>query len=166
MNIELQGQLTQREYSAANWLHIKPRPVLAVLGIFILGLAIWALWMTFFSSTRAHGSIAAWAVLIGLVYFAFVYLVWQPLKWRKLYRQHKDLHRPLRMIITEDSLKAENETGSGTIAWRDLVKWKEGHGLFLLYPNEALFYVIPARLFSSIEQVEQFRQLLSRAIGK
>jgi hypothetical protein len=160
--------LKDSSLSASTWLlngfTSSPGQFFAVLGLIILGLACWALWWFFFGSPRLRVGSAGWGLLAGLGYFVFVFGIWQPLKWRKLYRQHKDLHRPSKMLLTETEWKSEHSSGSGTIRWGDLVKWREGNSVFLLYPNDVLFYVLPKRLFPSPAQIDEFRQFLKGAI--
>jgi hypothetical protein len=135
-----------------------------VLGLILVGLALCILWLAFFGPPRFRGGTLRWALLAFMVYFAASYLIWLPLKWRRIYRQYKGLQRPQKYLITDEAMKVEAENGSGTIRWSELVKWKEGNGVFLLYPSDVLFYIVPLRFFASAEQIESFRQLLSRAL--
>ena len=40
------------------------------------------------------------------------------------------------------------------------IKWKQGNSHFLIYVNDAFYYVIPKRFFTSEQEVEEFQKLL------
>ena len=113
-----------------------------------------------------HGGNARWVLLACVLYFALAYGVWLPLKWQRSFRQYKALQRSQKYLVTDDTLRIESESGSGIVRWDELVNWKEGNGVFLLYPSDVLFYVIPTRFFASADHVEGFRQLIARAVTK
>ncbi|WP_162932529.1 YcxB family protein [Solimonas sp. K1W22B-7] len=164
MNIELEGQIAERDYVIAQWLDIKPRPFFLAAGVLILLLAVVVLWQAFFGPPKFHAGSGKWFVLALLAYMAISFGVW-PYKAKRTYRQYKAIHATQRYVVTDEALKVESDRGHGVVPWSDLVKWKFGNGLFLLYPNDTIFYIVPVRLFSSAVQVEQFKELLRRAVN-
>ncbi len=45
MKIEVEGQLTEKEHAAAQWLHLKPRPVFVIVGVLLVILSLVVLWL-------------------------------------------------------------------------------------------------------------------------
>lgn len=160
--MELRGTLTARDVLAAQWLHIKPRPTYAVIGVVLLAGAAWALWFSF-SIPRLRGN--GWSLLGGLALIA-AYGLWLSYRTIRTYRQRKALQRQLRMVPTEGGLLAENETGQFTLPWSDFRKWKEGNGAFLLYVSDNIFHLVPKHFFQSHADIVAFRDLLKAKVGK
>ena len=158
--MKLRGTLTEQDLAAAQWLHIKPRPTYAVVGVLLLAGAVWALWHSFSSSTmRGNGWLLAGS-LAALAGFA----LWLRIKTGRMYRQHRAMHREVRLEPVETGLIGETETGSGTTPWGDFLKWKEGKGLFLLYISDEMFHIIPKRFFQSEGDIPLFRDMLTAKV--
>ena len=166
MKIEIEGQLTEKEHAAAQWLHLKPRPAILALGVVLVILTLAMLWLSFYGSYSHQAQTARWAIVAFLGYLLFHWTIVLPMKWRRIYRQQKSLQKPYRLEISEAGISGKTEGMQGTNPWSDYVRWKEGNGVFLLYWSSALFQVIPIRFFSTDEQVDEFRTLLREKIGK
>jgi len=168
MKIEVDKLLTEKEHAAAQWLHQKPRPAFAFLGVLLLIVAIGVLWLSFFGSLAKDDGATRWAVLIFVVYIMLHWSMILPMKWRRIYRQQKSLQRPYSLEITDQGIAGKSENGEGVVPWGDYVRWKEGNGIFLLYLSDPLFQVIPFRYFhfQTDEQIEEFRKLLSQKVQK
>jgi ABC-type nickel/cobalt efflux system permease component RcnA len=160
--MELRGTLSAKDVLAAQWLHIKPRPTYAVIGIVLVAAAVWALWFSFsFPSLRGNG----W-LLVGSLAALAAFGFWLPYKTVRTYRQRKGMQRQLRMEPTEAGLLAESETGQATVPWSDYLTWKEGNGAFLLYESDDMFHVVPKHFFQSQTDIAAFRDMLAAKVGK
>jgi hypothetical protein len=166
MKIEIEGRLTEEEHTAAQWLHLKPRPAVVVVGFALAFVTLVALGLSFFGSYSYQTQIARWALLAFLGYLIFHWAFLLPTRWKRIYRQQKSLGTPYRLEITEEGITGTTENMQGTNPWSDYVRWKEGNGVFLLYWSDALFQVIPLRFFSTDKQVLDFRRLLREKVGK
>ena len=160
--MELKGTLTEGDLAAAHWLHVRPRPAYAVIGVAILAGAIWALWFSF-SSPRLQGN--GW-LLAGSLAAMAGFAIWMRLKVGRTYRQHRAMHREIRLEPVETGLVGETETGRGTTPWGDFLKWKEGKGLFLLYVSDEMFHIVPKRFVQSESDVSLFRDMLAAKVIK
>ncbi len=161
MNIEVRGKITERDYMIAQWVHIRPRPLFAGLGIFILLAAIAVLCADFASGKPGA---AKWWALGGLLYLILSFGIWVPYKARRTFRQYKAIQAPFTWRITDAELHVESERGSAVVPWSDFIKWRRGCGLFLIYPNDSIFHLLPDRLLSSKDQIRQIEELLHRSV--
>jgi hypothetical protein len=159
--VELRGTPTATDLVAAQWLHIKPRPAYAIVGIALLVCATWGIWYSFsVPSLRGNG----W-LLVGSVGLIAVLAVWTRYKAIRTYGQIRALQRAIRLEPTEAGLLSESETGRGTTPWSDFLKWTEGNGLFLLYISDDMFHIVPKRFFSSKEDIAEFRNMLATRVS-
>ncbi len=166
MKIEIEGQLTEKEHTAAQWLNLKPRPVFAIAGVLLVILSLIVLWLSFLGPYSHQAGTARWAVLAFLGYLLFHWTFVLPMKWRRIYRQQLSLQKPYKLEITEQGISGQTDNMQGTNSWSDYIRWKEGNGVFLLYWSDALFQVIPLRFFSTGEQVEEFRNILCEKVSR
>jgi hypothetical protein len=166
MKIEVEGQLTEQEHTAAQWLNLKPRPAILVLGVALVVVTLAALWLSFVGPYGGQAQTARWALLAFLGYLVFHWAFVLPNKWKRIYRQQKSLRMPYKLVITEEGISGTTENMQGANPWSDYVRWKEGNGVFLLYWSDSLFQVIPLRFFASEGQIEAFRGLLREKVGE
>jgi hypothetical protein len=160
--MELRGTLSARDVLAAQWLHIKPRPTYAVVGIALLAGALWALWFSFsLPDLRSNG----W-LLAGSIVAITAFGLWLPYRTVRSYRQRKGMQRQLRMVPTDAGLLGENETGHASVPWTDFLKWKEGHSAFLLYVSDDAFHIVPKHFFQSGTDIAAFRDMLTAKVGR
>ena len=149
-----QGQRTERDYVIAQFLHMRPRPVFAIIGVVLVGLLIWAL------ATSGSGSLYAVVVFL-IVYFA-VFIPW---RHRRTFREYKALSEPFTLVVQDDGLHFESEHGSGVVPWSHIVKWRCNKSVVLVYPARNLFYLVPRHCFSSQSEFGEFTNLLKERIG-
>ncbi len=166
MKIEVEGQLTEKEHAAAQWLHLKPRPAFVIVGVLLVILSLVVLWLSFFDLLNHQAKMARLAVLVFLGYLFFHWTVVLPMKWRRIYRQQKSFQRPYKLEITDQGIIGQSENTQGTNSWNEYVRWKEGNGVFLLYWSDALFQVVPLRFFQADEQIVEFRNILREKVSE
>jgi hypothetical protein len=166
MKIEVEGRLTEKEHTAAQWLNLKPRPAILGVGVALVIVTMAALWLSFFGSYSNQAQTARWALLAFLGYLVFHWAFVLPNKWKRIYRQQKSLRMPYKLEISEEGISGKTENMQGTNPWSDYVRWKEGNGVFLLYWSDSLFQVIPLRFFATEEHIEAFRGLLREKVGE
>src|SRR5262245_36237397 len=131
------GTMTERDYVAAQVLHLRP-------GFFILSGILLAV------------ALALWAVLgVGfapLVAAAAFIVVWSavmiPWRARRTFREYKAASEPFSMDVRDDGLFFERPRSSGLVPWSHLIKWRASSSLVLLYPARNLFYLVPKHCFA------------------
>lgn len=165
MKIEIEGKITEKEHAAAQWLHIKPRPVFAFVGIVLIIVALSVLWLSFFGPYYQPNGFVRWAVLALLIYMFLYWVIIQPLKWKRIYRQQKSLNRPFSLEVTEQGISAKSENMEGNTPWAGYQRWREGNGVFLLYWSDVLFQIIPFRFFQNGEQMKEFKNILRQKVS-
>ena len=160
--MELRGTPVATDLVAAQWLHVKPRPVYAIVGIVLLVAASWGLWYSFsVPKLRDKG----W-LLVGSLGFIAALAVWTRYRAVRTYGQLRAFHRELRLEPTDAGIFSESETGHGTTPWSDFLKWKEGGSLFLLYISDDIFQIVPKRFFSSEADISEFRGMLAAKVSQ
>jgi hypothetical protein len=81
---------------------------------------------------------------------------------RRLFRQQKSLHHPLRFHWSDEGLTSEAVNGSGRHDWGDFHRWHDGRKTFLLFLNDRLFLFLPRHRLSDAE-ADDLRGLISAA---
>lgn len=162
----LQVQLTVDDYLAANYLHARwTRARWIRAGLIVAALIAFSAW-------QAPGDpVRFGAIMIG-IYAAFMILVvvltrywYMPRTARRIFAQTKSLQRPYRWSWNAEQLNYSSDLANAIVPWGDLVKWREGDQIFLIYPSNLMFYVFPKRAFQDAAAVDAFRQLLRAKIA-
>jgi YcxB-like protein len=106
---------------------------------------------------------ALWSV------YLVIYWIVHPLRIarqaKKIFKQQKSLQVPYECRITDETCFQKSEFGEARMAWSDFHKWKANDKLVLVYSSDRLFYMVPRRFFTSVEEYEQFKSVLTHAIG-
>ena len=159
MNVE--GEITERDYLRAQWLHMKPRRGYRIAGYVVLALFVVACVILIVVSISL-GDPAPAATLLGPVagiLFAGVLLRWQ---FRRIYRRQPSLQGTHSYQFTDAGFLAVSQHGRGEASWSVFTKWREDANLFLLYQADNLFHMLPKRWFGHVTGIEDFRSLLAR----
>ena len=77
----------------------------------------------------------------------------------------KAMQRTQRLSLSDEGLVLASEQGSTRIDWPELIKWKEGNGLILLYLSDALYLIIPQRCFPDAETYASLRSALQAHVS-
>jgi hypothetical protein len=101
------------------------------------------------------------ALLITPLLYGLCYLTY-PRRARQLYRQHKNLHGPLRYAWSDRELSYDSATGTGSIAWSDLHRWSDGRVSFLFLVTDAMFHFIPKHALGEVE-ADDLRTVATRS---
>lgn len=67
--------------------------------------------------------------------------------------------------INDDGMTIQTKDSRAELKWSSFMKYLESRNLFVVYQSAQLMNVFPKRAFSA-EQVEVFRDLLRRNLGK
>lgn len=163
----IKGTYTADDLIAAQRLHLRPRPVLRVVGIVLLALACVAAVAMFVGPVAADTpSVVKWALLASIAYFPILFAVLIPYRARRSFRQRKDLQRETSFAASEDGIHLQGENMQGTKPWSDYLKWKEGKRTFLVYLSDNMFHVVPKRFFDPESEVAGFRALLEQKVPR
>lgn len=68
--------------------------------------------------------------------------------------------------ITEEMLSMKNSSVQVQTKWQIYTHFVERPNLFIVYPSSREYYIFPKRVFSSEEQLSEFREPLCRKVGK
>lgn len=157
--IEAEGELTERDYMKAQWLHLKPRRPLLYVGyglLFLIGIAA-ALAVGSSASVGDTTPAIGFFAVLGL----FVILVlWQWLAYRRAYRSQRTLSGTQRLLFSESGIRGAFAYGAGETEWGAFIKWRESRDLFIIYQASNLMHIIPKRWFAGEQAVTDLRILL------
>jgi hypothetical protein len=163
--MELKGRIAVEDLMAAQWVHVRPKRSLAVVGILLLGVAVFAMADSFLGHRQSLTDPKTWILPGVLAYLAFIAFIWIPRKVRRSYFQRKDLHHDISMVVTNDGIASRSEQGYSMKPWSDYLKWKEGKSVFLLYLSDHMFQMIPKRFFAVHKDVDAFRSMVRQSIA-
>jgi hypothetical protein len=161
----IKGTFTPNDLASANWVHIRPRRSLAMVGLVLIALCFWALWFSFFGPMAAMSQWPGWAIL---AFFGYVgaWAAFVPYKVRRTFLQRKDLQRECVFSPSEAGLGFNSLDAEVLKPWSDYLKWKEGKGAFLLYLSDSMYQLVPKRFFDSEAEVISFRETLKANVSR
>ena len=163
--MKLHCQITPEDYIRAQFLHLRPRPVIKWVGLLIVvaALALGIQQLIFPPSGAITWT--PFAILGGLAYFAIMYCVLLPLKTRKIFKQQQTLQIPYESELTDDAFASVSVHGNATMPWSVFHKYKLNKNIILLYQSDAIYHMFPKRWFTENEFTE-FRAILQRHLGQ
>jgi len=151
----IQGTLCESDYLAAQRLHLKPRPMLAVVGVALVIAALGAAYVG-----------RSWWLILALAYLAGVFFIYMPFKQRRTFKQYKALSEPVTVEIRDDGLFFKRANGEGLVPWSYITKWRTNGKLLLLYPASNVFHLVPASFFPNQGSFIEFVKLIEAKVGK
>lgn len=153
--MRIEGKVRESDYICSQYLHLRPHPLLAVLGLLMLALFVWVLIV---SPSWVMAGVTAYIVLWPLVFI--------PWRAKRTFKQYKALSEPVSVEVRDDGLFFRRNSGEGLVPWSHIVKWRKSNRLILLYPASNIFHLIPSHFFSSSEAYSAFAEKVKDKVGK
>lgn len=113
-----------------------------------------------FESLKSSGEVLGFAA----VWFGFI--LGAP--WISAKRQFTgtpSAQLPMTVEASDEGLVVETAHANSKVSWSAYVAWAEGKSVFVVLPQPRIYVPIPKRALSS-EQLDQFREILRRNIGR
>jgi hypothetical protein len=79
----------------------------------------------------------------------------------RAWKRTVQMQRPINLSITETGIDFQIKGLQDFRQWQHYTAFRETKESFLLYYSEPLYHILPKRVFSSPEQIGQFRDLLN-----
>jgi YcxB-like protein len=98
----------------------------------------------------------------GVLGSCLLHFFYMPLMSRRIFRQHMGSQPAQQCLWDTHGITFEMEGERHAIAWRDIVKWKEGPSLFLLYQADGRFHPVTKASFTDTAACDEFRHQLAR----
>jgi hypothetical protein len=153
-SVRIEGIIKESDYLRSQYLHLRPRPIFAIIGLILSALFLWALI-----------SSPSWAISAVVAYLVLWLLVFIPWQAKKNYRQYKALSEPVSVEVQDEGLFFKRENGEGLVPWSHIIKWRQSNTLLLLYPASNVFHLVPSHFFSTPENFSAFKEILREHIG-
>jgi hypothetical protein len=151
----IQGALTLADYMAAQRLHLKPRPMFAIVGAILVLVALGTMFLA-----------PSWELGIALAVLAGMFFVHLPLKARRTFKQFKALSEPMAIEIREAGLFFKSTNGEGLVPWSHITRWRRSNTMMLLYPASGFFYMVPSSFFSDQAEFSEFATVVEAKLGR
>jgi hypothetical protein len=159
-------QLTPDDLVAAHRLSLRPRAGFRGACYVLLGLVVVAAAISSTAIIRREAPLNSLTVPLLLVaYVAIIVFVIMPWRARKIFRQQKGLQRPYTVTLESDEFVVEAHNGHMRLKWSDVHKWKYNHRLILLYHSDAIYSMIPCRVFSGPTERDEALGFLRQRLG-
>lgn len=154
------------EYRRAAWIHIRPRPTFAIVGITLVVLCLFVVLFALYKFlVTGQGLAAVLGVGASLAYFGVYFFILLPRRVDRLYGQQKLLHNEFTFDVSDENLVSRSILGESKFDWSMFHKWKSGEDIVLLYQSDVLFHVFPRRSFPSFADFESFQEILKKHLG-
>ena len=140
-----EGVVSEKDCVAAQYLNMRPRGVLAVIGTLICLLAVVLMLIS-----------VSWPLVGVMAFLVAWYFVYVPWASKRNYRQYKAMARAYTVELTDEGYRTFGEHGEGTIPWSDIASVRHNKNLLLIYPTSNLFYIVPHHFFESREAFAAF----------
>lgn len=161
--MKLRCKIEPSDYVRAQYLHLRPRPVIRWLGILLVALSLLVLCQQIFIPPEGTISALPFILFAVLAYLVIVYGAWLPYRTKKIYKQQKTLQEAFDSELTEEEFISTTSFGSTRLKWRDFYKYKVGKDMILVYQSDAIFHMFPRRWFPDGEYdrlIEILRSML------
>ena len=133
--------ISEKDFIKAQWIHIKPRPIYAIIGIIILFTLELAcanmVWKCFDENIFAKILIP-----IGINSYLVILVCNVLRKWHKIYKQTKSLQNSISISYENRTITFITESGHNNVKIDDIYKIKSSSDLMLIYLNEMMFIVV------------------------
>jgi hypothetical protein len=156
-------QLRWTDYLSAQYLNMRPRPVLAVLGTILLLLVVY---VAAYGLCHPNHRRAGMIILAFLAYLVLTFFVLLPLKARRIFRQQRNLQVTTDHEFEEQGVTSTSQIGQSRLTWRDFLKWKESKRLIVLYTSDVMMIIFPRRCFPDQATWDAFRRIVSTNVKK
>ena len=165
--MNLTVHITAKDYLKANYLHLRPRPFLKFLIFISAILVVIVLFISFAAfSSKGRSLVLPITMAVCVAYLPIFLFIILPFRSRKIYLQQKLMQLPCDFSFDESSMQAKSGVGTSSICWDMLHKWKENKDLILVYQSDAIFHMFPKRCFASESDINEFRSILIKHLGK
>ena len=155
----LQIRLTPEEYFAGTLVHLYwwPRQAGRASALAVLVIGGYAIVRAVSSEYAPTGENLVF-LYVALLLFSYAAQRFRlACRTRRLFARQESFGRPYEFAFDERGLKTTIDGAIYPIAWPEIVKWREGAGVFLLYRAEPLYQIVPKRAFPNALAIDEFR---------
>jgi hypothetical protein len=108
-----------------------------------------------------------YALFLFLIAIETYFDILGQLQAKNCYRANKNLlEDKLIASINEEGISIDSPSYDARRLWSGYIGFMESEDAFLLFSGKGIFSVYPKRIFNSPDQINQFRELITRKIGE
>lgn len=86
--------------------------------------------------------------------------------FRRVYRRNAPLFGPRTISVTDSGIASDHQLGYSEASWSAYLKFHETEQSFLLYQPADLISIVPKRAFSSPDDLQEFKALLTAKVAQ
>ncbi|WP_176557807.1 YcxB family protein [Sporolactobacillus terrae] len=152
------GRLTYKEFKTFNRFHLKR----------IVQISFITLWITVFLINLTNKS---WipSLTISLIIAILTILLIKILlnaRVRKEFRSDQVLKKDAQFVVYDSGITILRENSKTHYDWTAISSFQQYKALFLLYVSKNKAIVIPRRYFSSVQEIQLFKQLIAKNLSQ
>ena len=98
----------------------------------------------------------------GVCGYFSVLIIFVPLRAKRAYAENRALRTKIVVDLTESEVTFHTLSGESKLQWQDILNWKKGGGMYLLYLTKSIFLMVPSR---AVGEEGKFKEFLERFIG-
>lgn len=153
--LRAQGSLGEPDYVTAQFLHLRPHPLLLSAAA-LLALAV----LVTLALTQ---SVLLFSTCTALASYVLLVMPWRA---RRQYRRNPVIAQAVSIDIGDDGLCFHRSGGDRLLRWSQIQRWRGSKRQVLLYPTPGGFYAVPAAFFERTEDFTAFTGLLRQHVGE
>ncbi|MDY6940078.1 MAG: YcxB family protein [Cyanobacteriota bacterium] len=163
--MRLEFRLSLKDYQEAYIANYKSQRTsyFFLWGLSIIAIGLGLLYL--FSPTLSSLLMRIVGLLFILLGIGLIPTLYYRLFMLKAWRDNPNLREPIAIEITDEGIIYIAESIQANIKWPVCSHFIETPNLFLIYPFQQLYGVLPKRTFYTSEQAIEFRRLLQQKIG-
>lgn len=146
--------VTEDDYVRAQYLHLRPNTTVALSALVLAGLIAYGLYAS-----------PSWVGLVAAAYFLSWLFIFVPWRARRHYRSTPAMAEPFTLAVTDEGLRFERRSGSTTVPWNRLRRWRYNRSLVLLYLQRDAFFLVARHGFADDAAYVDFLSALGRHLG-
>lgn len=78
----------------------------------------------------------------------------------RAWKRTVQMQQPIHLSVTEAGVNFQIQGFEHFRQWQHFTRFRESKEMFLLFHSGSLYHIVPKRIFSNLEQLNQFRDLL------
>jgi hypothetical protein len=159
-------KLTKWDVYKAYLLHIKPRKLYGILGIFLICMAILVSIRLVLAPQGKSDVMYGIFLLLSVVFILSSIFLFPVYSLKKCYKQTKDLGSEIELTVENDSFSTSSKNSNINMPYKNIFKIKSNNKYLLVYANQYVFHVIPKNDYDLIATANSIEEQFGKSQNK